>query len=132
MQEGFHWDSLGANENLTSQGVYLHDADRLAVWGDIDKVLSIDNGRISSNKVSIIGAPRYDNLFKTKKKSGSYVLLASSADPQPEEVEGQAGGTGSSVVLRALPRADAFAYIAKEDLRPILALRECDSCTGTG
>ena len=88
MQEGFHWDSLGANENLTSQGVYLHDADRLAVWGDIDKVLSIDNGRISSNKVSIIGAPRYDNLFKTKKKSGSYVLLASSADPQPEEVEG--------------------------------------------
>ena len=88
MQEGFHWDSLGANENLTSQGVYLHDADRLAVWGDIDKVLSIDNGRISSNKVSIIGAPRYDNLFKTKKKSGNYVLLASSADPQPEEVEG--------------------------------------------
>ena len=88
MQEGFHWDSLGANENLTSQGVYLHDADRLAVWGDIDKVLSIDNGRISSNKVSIIGAPRYDNLFKTKKKSGSYILLASSADPQPEEVEG--------------------------------------------
>ncbi len=50
---------------------------------------------------------------------------------KPEEVEGQAGGTGSSVVLRALPRADAFAYIAKEDLRPILALRECDSCTGT-
>ena len=88
MQEGFHWDSLGANENLTSQGVYLHDADRLAVWGDIDKVLSINNGRISSNKVSIIGAPRYDNLFKTKKKSGSYILLASSADPQPEEVEG--------------------------------------------
>jgi hypothetical protein len=88
MQEGFHWDSLGANENLTSQGVYLHDADKLAVWGDIDKVLSINNGRISSNKVSIIGAPRYDNLFKTKKKSGSYILLASSADPQPEEVEG--------------------------------------------
>ena len=88
MQEGSHWDSLDANENLTSQGVYLHDADRLAVWGDIDKDLSIESGRIPSNKVNIIGAPRYDNLFKTKKKNGNYVLLASSADPQPEEVEG--------------------------------------------
>ncbi len=88
MQEGFHWDSIGANENLTSQGVYLHDADRLAVWGDIDKDLSIGNGGVPSNKIKIIGAPRYDNLFDSEKKKENYILLASSADPQPEEVEG--------------------------------------------
>ena len=31
MQEGFHWDTIPANANLTSQGAYLHDADTLAV-----------------------------------------------------------------------------------------------------
>ena len=47
------------------------------------------------------------------------------------ETEEDTKGTSSSVALQALPRPDAFAYIAQKDRRPILALRECDSCTGT-
>ena len=88
MQEGFHWDTIPANANLTSQGAYLHDADTLAVWGDIDRAISIENGGIPSNKVRIIGAPRYDNLFNSETKKQDYILLASSGDPQPEEVNG--------------------------------------------
>ena len=88
MQEGFHWDTIAAHANLTSQGAYLHDADTLAVWGDIDRSISIENGGIPSNKVRIIGAPRYDNLFNSETKKQDYILLASSGDPQPEEVNG--------------------------------------------
>ena len=88
MQEGFHWDTIAAHANLTSQGAYLHDADTLAVWGDIDRSISIENGGIPSNKVRIIGAPRYDNLFNSETKKQNYILLASSGDPQPEEVNG--------------------------------------------
>ena len=88
MQEGFHWDTIAAHANLTSQGAYLHDADTLAVCGDIDRSISIENGGIPSNKVRIIGAPRYDNLFNSETKKQDYILLASSGDPQPEEVNG--------------------------------------------
>ena len=88
MQEGFHWDTIAAHANLTSQGAYLHDADTLAVWGDIDRAISIENGGVPSNKVRIIGAPRYDNLFNSETKKQNYILLASSGDPQPEEVNG--------------------------------------------
>ena len=88
MQEGFHWDTKAVNANLTSKGAYLHNADKLAVWGDIDRTISIENGGVPSNKVKIIGAPRYDNLFNSENKKQDYILLASSGDPQPEEVNG--------------------------------------------
>ena len=88
MQEGYHWDTKEVNQNLTSQGVYLHDAEKLFVWGDIDKKLAMDNASIPSEKIEIIGAPRYDEFFVEKSNTGEYILLASSADPQPEEVEG--------------------------------------------
>ena len=65
MQEGFHWDSIGAKENLSSQGVFLEDAEKLAVWGEIDKKLAIEIGKISPEKIHVIGAPRYDQLFRT-------------------------------------------------------------------
>jgi UDP-N-acetylglucosamine 2-epimerase len=58
------------------------------VWGNIDKKLTMDNTLIPSEKIGIIGAPRYDDLFGLKSNKGEYILLASSADPQPEEVEG--------------------------------------------
>jgi len=88
MQEGFHWDSIGAKENLSSQGVFLEDAEKLAVWGEIDKKLAIEIGKISPEKIHVIGAPRYDQLFRTDSSNEDYILLASSADPQPEEIEG--------------------------------------------
>ncbi len=88
MQEGYHWDSKEVNQNLTSQGVFLHEAEKLLVWGNIDKKLAIENASISPEKIEIIGAPRYDSFFGFKPKKGEYILLASSADPQPEEIEG--------------------------------------------
>ena len=63
MQEGYHWDSKEVNQNLTSQGVFLHDAEKLLVWGNVDKKLAIDNASILPEKIEIIGAPRYDSFF---------------------------------------------------------------------
>ncbi|MBN19386.1 MAG: hypothetical protein CL758_07945 [Chloroflexi bacterium] len=88
MQEGYHWDSKEVNQNLTSQGVFLHNAEKLLVWGNVDKKLAIENASILPEKIEIIGAPRYDSFFGSKPKRGEYILLASSADPQPEEIEG--------------------------------------------
>jgi hypothetical protein len=88
MQEGFHWDTEDSIENISSQGVFLHDAKKLAVWGDIDRTLSIKSGNTSTSNIKVIGAPRYDNLFNSKTENSDYILLASSGDPQPEEIEG--------------------------------------------
>jgi len=88
MQEGYHWDVKEVHQNHVSQGVYLHDAQKLLVWGNIDREMAMNNALIPSEKIGIIGAPRYDELFGLKSKKEDYILLASSADPQPEEVEG--------------------------------------------
>ena len=88
LQEGFHQDSQGVINNLISQGVFLHDSIRLDVWGKVDKELAMKYGGVSSEKINIVGAPRYDTLFNSKKVPEEYIVLASSADPQPEEVEG--------------------------------------------
>lgn len=39
--------------------------------------------------------------------------------------------TGAAAVLSALPREQAFLYIAGDDPRPLLILRECEFCNGT-
>ncbi len=88
MQEGFHWDTKNALENMSSQGVFLHDATQLAVWGEIDRKFTLENSNVKSDDIEIIGAPRYDGLFQIQKKNEKFILLASSGDPQPEEVEG--------------------------------------------
>ncbi|MBL75330.1 MAG: hypothetical protein CL763_00135 [Chloroflexi bacterium] len=88
MQEGFHWDTFEAIKNLESQGVFHYNSDKLIVWGKIDNNFSINYGNVPSNKIKIIGAPRYDRLFNSKKTNEDYILLASSGDPQPEEING--------------------------------------------
>ena len=88
MQEGFHWDTDNSIKNISSQGVFLRDAKKLAVWGNIDKNLSINKAKNSSSEIEIIGSPKYDNLFQFKSENDDYILLASSGDPQPEEIEG--------------------------------------------
>ena len=88
MQEGFHWDTDDSIKNISSQGVFLQDAKKLTVWGDIDRNLAVNKAKILSSQIEIIGSPRYDNLFHSKLKNSDYILLASSGDPQPEEIEG--------------------------------------------
>ena len=88
MQEGFHWDTDNSIKNISSQGVFLRNAKKLTVWGNIDKNLSINKAKTASSEIEIIGSPRYDNLFQSKSENSDYILLASSGDPQPEEIEG--------------------------------------------
>lgn len=51
--------------------------------------------------------------------------------PVYEEVAADTEGSQAKKVRRALTREDAFAYIAGNDPRPLLILRECKVCNGT-
>lgn len=46
-------------------------------------------------------------------------------------LEKSTASTVAQSVRKALPRAESFAWIAGDDLRPLLVLRECLSCNGT-
>lgn len=48
----------------------------------------------------------------------------------PPEVE-EDGKSSAKQARRALPRAEALAFIAGDDPRPLLVLRECKVCNGT-
>ena len=48
-----------------------------------------------------------------------------------EKVETKEGRTAAVQARRALSPADAFAYLAGDDHRPLLVLRECLKCNGT-
>ena len=50
----------------------------------------------------------------------------------PEQPKGQQSEhTVAAQVAEALPEEQAFAWISRTDKRPLLVLRECDSCKGT-
>ena len=51
--------------------------------------------------------------------------------PVYQEPEAQGEGTQARKVRKALSREDAYAYIAGDDPRPLLILRECKVCNGT-
>jgi len=49
----------------------------------------------------------------------------------PPQDEADKGRTTAKVARRALSREEAIKYIAGDDLRPLLVLRECKVCNGT-
>jgi hypothetical protein len=51
--------------------------------------------------------------------------------PVYKEPEQASDGTTAKRVRRALSSAEAYAYIAGDDPRPLLVLRECKQCNGT-
>jgi hypothetical protein len=50
---------------------------------------------------------------------------------QVDAAKGEQNRTAAASVLSALPREQAFLYIAGDDPRPLLILRECEFCNGT-
>lgn len=50
---------------------------------------------------------------------------------KPSQTSAPAGTTVAQAVERALPEKEAFLYIAGDDRRPLLVLRECKTCNGT-
>ena len=47
------------------------------------------------------------------------------------EPDADGNRTVAKKVLRALPRAEAYRYVARDDRRPLLIMRECLTCSGT-
>ena len=77
LQQGLYYDtkeSKTANDIMT---VYPKNADIFAVWGDNTKFDTIENTNFPTEKIHVIGAPRYDKISKKGiSDRGEYVLIA--------------------------------------------------------
>jgi hypothetical protein len=88
IQPGLHYDTIEAYKNNISKGLYPILSDKILVWGDIAKKDALENAKIPSNKIELIGAPRYNKeKLSNFTKNDDYILLATSA-PQPADVHG--------------------------------------------
>ena len=89
IQHGVYNDTIEANQMNVSKGVYPILSDKLLVWGQVTKNESMSNGKIPSEKIEIVGTPRYDKqkLLSTGSENQDYILLATSA-PQPADIHG--------------------------------------------
>lgn len=67
----------------------------------------------------------------TRQRSSKRLLEIDWQHPAALQLEEQKGPTVSTQRMVALPRADALKWLAKDDPRPLLVLRECTSCKGT-
>ncbi len=70
---------------------------------------------------TVVRGPSSNDFLKMK---WDYPVYAPEAGKRPE-------GTTSRVVRKAMTREEAVAYIAGDDPRPLLILRECKVCNGT-
>lgn len=88
LQEGLHFDTTEAQDNVKSQGVFPELADKYIVWGEIYKIDALKNGKVDPTKIKSIGSPRFKNLlFDPTQNQEKYVLFAT-VPPQIEEVNG--------------------------------------------
>ncbi len=70
-------------------------------------------------------------LTFTRQATAKKLLEIQWEHPAPLQLEEQTGPTVSSQRMVALPKDKAIAWLAKDDPRPLLILRECTSCKGT-
>jgi hypothetical protein len=54
----FSWD------NLTNRGLIRVEPDRLLVWNEFQKKEAVEMHGIASNRVKVVGAPRFDEFFR--------------------------------------------------------------------
>lgn len=88
LQEGAHYDTQEAFENVFAQGVFPILADKYIVWGDIYKKNAIEVGKVKQSKIEVLGSPRFENLkFEQNLNHEEFVLLAT-MPPQIEEIAG--------------------------------------------
>jgi hypothetical protein len=88
LQPGVYNDTPESTEMNISKGAYPIQSDKIIVWGKIAKNDCILNAKIPSNKIEIIGTPRYDKQkLSVNTLNQDYILLATSA-PQPAIVHG--------------------------------------------
>jgi|APSaa5957512535_1039671.scaffolds.fasta_scaffold01339_14 hypothetical protein len=87
IQPGLYYDTIEANEMNNSQTVYPNLSDKFVVWGNTTKQDSLINAKIPSNKIEVLGSPRFSKQKLLNSKNGDYILLATSA-PQPADIHG--------------------------------------------
>jgi len=87
-QEGLHFDTTEAFENVISQGVYPELADEYIVWGDIYKNDAISNAKINSEKINVLGSPRFNKLSVEDNHNKNEFVLLATMPPQIEDIRG--------------------------------------------
>lgn len=88
LQEGLHYDTSEAYNNVKSQGVFPELADQYIVWGENYKTDALQNGKVKQEKIIMLGSPQFNNLsFDSTDNDEKYVLLAT-MPPQIEEING--------------------------------------------
>jgi hypothetical protein len=87
-QEGLHFDTREAFENEVSQGVYPEFADEYIVWGDIYKNDAISNAKINSEKINVLGSPRFNKLSVEDNHNAEEFVLLATMPPQIEDIRG--------------------------------------------
>jgi hypothetical protein len=88
IQPGLYNDTIEANKNNISKGVYPIVSDKILVWGNIPKKDTLENAKIPIAKIEVIGSPRYSKKkLSVPTVNEDYILLATSA-PQPADIHG--------------------------------------------
>jgi len=87
-QEGLHFDTTEAFENVISQGVYPEFADEYIVWGDIYKNDAISNAKTNSEKINVLGSPRFNKLSVEDDHNREEFVLLATMPPQIEDIRG--------------------------------------------
>ena len=87
-QEGLHFDTTEAFENVISQGVYPELADEYIVWGDIYKNDAISNAKTNSEKINVLGSPRFNKLSVEDDHNREEFVLLATMPPQIEDIRG--------------------------------------------
>ena len=112
LQHGLYYDDKAAFEDNQFLGVIPHRSDKIAVWGTVFKQY-LEECKISSKKIQIIGNPYFDELFEEYNQTSAgkkgFVLLAA-----------QSPNVGSSVVDLEIKSMEKYLEAIKTICKTVL------------
>ena len=112
LQHGLYYDDKAAFEDNQFLGVIPHRSDKIAVWGTVFKQY-LEECKISSKKIQIIGNPYFDELFEEHNQTSAgkkgFVLLAA-----------QSPNVGSTVVDLEIKSMEKYLEAIKTICKTVL------------
>ena len=87
IQGGLYWNTSESYLMNFSQGCYPYSSNYFIPYGEIQKIDTINNAKINTEKIKICACPRYNKIDPISSEDNNYILLATTG-PQPESVYG--------------------------------------------
>ena len=88
LQQGLYYDTKEAVIANRTMTVYPRNSDKFAVWGEIAKEDAYENAELSSEMISIVGAPRYDRIESIDCVTKEEFVLIAAQGPAYNYVQG--------------------------------------------